>query len=311
MEKIWPKLIFIFCLVTLLVWLIVYKLPDNKLHLIFCNVGQGDAILLTYRTTQILIDGGPNSQVLSCLSKFIPFWDRQIEAVFLTHLESDHATGLVKVLEQYEVGTFITTPLDNSTSLAKVLEQTLIDKQVPTKLIDSNSDFRFGLISLDTIWPTPQFLTQAKLSSNCSAQNVNSSTVSYSPSAIGPKVLGCFTSSRLNDYSLVFHLKFNDFDALLPGDADSGIQDKLLSSVQITPVEVLKFPHHGSKTGITDEFLKALSPQLAVISVGKNSYGHPSPQVLDQLTQKGINFLRTDQAGDIEIITDGHTWQIK
>ena len=90
-------------LAGLTIWLAILTLPDDKLHVVFCDVGQGDAILVTYKTNQLLIDGGPGRRVISCLEKHMPFYDRRIEAVVLTHRNSDHSKGLEYVRERYNV----------------------------------------------------------------------------------------------------------------------------------------------------------------------------------------------------------------
>ncbi len=94
-------------LVLSVVWLAVITFPDNNLHIIACDVGQGDAMLLTYKNFQVLIDGGPNSKVLPCLSGHMPFWDRQIEVVILTHPEADHFIGLIDVFKNYKIKYFL------------------------------------------------------------------------------------------------------------------------------------------------------------------------------------------------------------
>ncbi len=83
---------------------VLTSLPDGKLHLVFCDVGQGDAIYIkTPKGSDILVDGGPNEKVLDCLGRHLPFYDRDIELVVLTHPHADHFTGLISVLERYSV----------------------------------------------------------------------------------------------------------------------------------------------------------------------------------------------------------------
>ena len=88
-----------------------FSASDEKLHLIACDVGQEDAILVVYKGNQILIDGGPDRRVLDCLVKYIPFWDKKIELVILTHPQDDHYGGLIEVFRSYEVGTFVANKL--------------------------------------------------------------------------------------------------------------------------------------------------------------------------------------------------------
>jgi beta-lactamase superfamily II metal-dependent hydrolase len=91
-------------LAVVLVWSAAFVVPDQKLHIVACDVGQGDGILLYLGQAQILVDGGPNGSIVGCLERHMPFWDRRIELVVLTHPQSDHYGGLINVFENYEVG---------------------------------------------------------------------------------------------------------------------------------------------------------------------------------------------------------------
>ncbi|KKU87344.1 MAG: Metallo-beta-lactamase family protein [Candidatus Gottesmanbacteria bacterium GW2011_GWA2_47_9] len=124
-------------------------------------------------------------------------------------------------------------------------------------------------------------------------------------------MLGASVVGELNDYSVVLWLRYGDFDAIFTGDADTHIEEKYRGvALADNRVEVLKVPHHGSKTGMTEAFLDWLNPELAVISVGKNSYGHPAEETIRQLRQKDSKILRTDEEGDIEVISDGKGWRL-
>jgi len=120
-------------------------------------------------------------------------------------------------------------------------------------------------------------------------------------------VLGAFTSKRdPNDFSIVAILSYKDFDALLTGDVSPLQERKIVGSGMVRSVEYIKVPHHGSKNGLTKDFLDAASPDVAVISVGKNnSYGHPHEEILKMLNDKKIKILRTDEMGDVVVETDG------
>ena len=123
-----------------------------------------------------------------------------------------------------------------------------------------------------------------------------------------PQVLGLTAfAGKFNETAIVGQLSFGNFDALLTGDIGFDTEEKLV----LTPIEVLKIAHHGSKYSSGEDFLAKLKPALAVISVGKNSYGHPTAEVLGRLRDLGIKILRTDEAGDIEIISDGQNWQVR
>lgn len=269
-------------LISSLLWLTIFSFPDNKLHLIFCDVGQGDATLITKGFDQILIDGGPNDKVLQCLSNNMPFFDRTIEIVALTHPEADHLTGLISVLDKYRVNYFLTGPEGNSSAGYLELEKKILGtetcKATPCKagrgyLVNpyAGEKIKLGEIELDSWWPEREWA-----------------------------VLGASTETKLNKFSLVFLLKYKDFKVLLMGDADSQIQDDIVKVNSLMPIDILKFPHHGSKTGMRESFLQQIKPKEAVISVGKNSYGHPTQEALDLLKKYNVVIRRTDTEGEIK-----------
>ena len=286
-------------LVAALIWLFVFAWPDDRLHLVFCDVGQGDAILISRRFNQVLIDGGPDESVLACLSENMPFWDKTIEIVALTHPQADHLTGLISVLERYQVEYFITGPEGNeSAGYSKLVQLIQSNQALRARNVYQGDEIKLGGVALEALWPEKDWAL-AQLTTDYQSLATNHQFV-----------LGASTTRNLNDFSLIFHLKFGDFDALLSGDADSKIQDEIIREASIPQVEVLKIPHHGSKYSMTDEFLKAVKPDLAIMSVGKNRFGHPAQELLDQLKTSGIKFLRTDQKGSIKIVSDSQKWGI-
>lgn len=260
----------------------------TNLHLVFCDVGQGDAILATYRKTQVLIDGGPNDQVLECLSQHLPFWDRTIELVVLTHPEADHLTGLVSVIERYNVKQIVSNSLIADSSVFGKLREEVITKKIPVFSPKYGDKIKMANLELKILYPE---------------EKLGSELVWREPD--DPQILGLTSyAGKFNETAIVSLLSFGNFDALLTGDIGAK-QEALLD---LAHVEVLKVAHHGSKYSTGEDFLDKLQPALAVISVGKNSYGHPTSEVLKRLTDLGIKVLRTDQDGEIEIVSDGKSW---
>jgi len=98
-----------------------------------------------------------------------------------------------------------------------------------------------------------------------------------------------------NDYSIVFHLQFGQFDALLTGDITSQVEKEIIKNNKFKGIEVLKVAHHGSKYSTSEEFLQAVKPEIAIISVGKNPWGHPTAEVLERLKEIGAQVWRTDK----------------
>lgn len=273
---------------------------DSKLNIVFCDVGQGDGILIrTPNGSDILVDSGPDNKILACLAKHIPFWDKTIELAILTHPHSDHLIGFLSVLKNYKVLSFATENLQNNTASYKAVLESLKEQNIKIKYVYAGD--RFVLkdgASISIVGPTKEFLAKT------------------SPQGfIGER------SEFANVESLV---KYKNFSALLTGDSQASeladaleffgsfgkAQDK--SAQSSSRVSVLQVPHHGSKTGLSEEFLNQTNPKLAVISVGKNNkYGHPAPSTIQLLKDRNIKILRTDQQGDIEIVSEGKGWIAK
>ena len=267
------------------------KLNDGKLHVIVCDVGQGDGILIrTPNGSDILVDGGPDDSILNCLSKYLPFWDRTIELMVLSHPHTDHAAGLIEVLKRYTVLHFVTEEVLGSTATYKRLEDELAVKKVSARYLFADDLIDLAdETSLLTLWPTHQWL--------------NNSQLQAANGAIDSQNLD------LNGFCLVQLFTYKNFTLLLTGDAGANVEDKL--AAQTGQVSVLKVPHHGSKTGMSDYFLSTIKPSIAIISVGaQNRYGHPAQIALDLLKNHNIKYFRTDKDGSIEVISDGQTFSV-
>jgi len=274
--RAWKYLLGALLLSAISIWSALLSPKDNNLHLIACDVGQGDAILAIYGKFQILTDGGPDNSVLTCLEKYIPFWDREIELVILTHTQLDHYGGLIEVFSRYKVGTFLTNDFDAGTYGLEALKNAMGGAMTRVVKPAVGTRLRLGMIYLDILH---------------SADGLN--------------------STKINDYSIVTRLTFADFEALLTGDIGASVTEEIISRGRMEDVDYIKIPHHGSKNGLTPALLEESRPEIAVISVGKNNfYGHPHEETLEMLKNRGIKILRTDEVGDVEIVTDGKTyWQ--
>ncbi len=280
-----------------------WTLPDGKLHLVFCDVGQGDGAYVRFPDGRdMVVDGGPNDKILGCLGRHMPFWDRHINLVLMTHPQKDHMQGLNPVLERYSVDYFIRSDVDNMTEGYIKLKDVVRTKKIPMKFVTTGERVAIGSTSLSLLWPSADQIASMR------SQQYNNVTIKQSDSS----VLGARTTTNLNDGSLVFLLRYGSFDTLFTGDADSRVEGNY-TGVKLADdtLEVLKVPHHGSKTGMTREFVQWLRPKLAVISVGKNSYGHPSTEALELLKSIGSDIRRTDEEGDIEVVSDGRSWTVQ
>jgi competence protein ComEC len=267
-------------LVAAVAWLGVLQFPDGRLHVTFLDVGQGDAILIeTPGGAQILVDGGPEaSALLAGLGRQLPFWDRTLDLVVLTHPDSDHLGGLVPLLERYEVRAVLTrlpasaeAPHDRlvvAWQAAVAAEgATVLRGEAGTRLELSDG------VTLEVLHPGPA------------------------------PVKG--TESDTNNNSVVLRLCYQDVAILLPGDIEAEVERALVRSGAPLASTVLKVPHHGSDTSSSVAFLAAVRPQVAVVSVGaKNNFDHPSDEVLGRLA--GSEVFRTDEDGAVSMVSDGY-----
>lgn len=278
-----------------LIFSFLFSIPDGKLHLFFCDVGQGDAAYIRAPNNQdILIDGGPDDSVLSCLGRHMPFYDRTIDIVMLTHPQKDHLQGLLSVIQRYKVKNFIIGIEGNDTKGYKSLVDLLQKEKISIKNLYSGDKFSLGQTEFSILWPEKKWVAKH-----------------LSLPLGNPRVLGLSTDTDLNFFSYYLHLKYGSFTSLFTGDGDSRIQGEILKEVTLPRVNILKYPHHGSKYGASDDFLKLVNPDLTVISVGKNPWGHPNSETLDLLGKLSIPFKRTDQSGEVEIVSDGKGWVAK
>lgn len=267
------------------------RFNDGKLHVVFCNVGQGDGIFIrTPKGNDILIDAGPNDSILTCLSSHMPFWDHDLELAILSHSHADHITGLITVLKRYSVMSLATFKVENNSNSAyQEILKLLKEQKIKQRFLKPSDKFiTDDQVVLKTEWPEKDI-------SNISKIKGITTTASY---------------YNLNELSLIELLSYRNFNLLLTGDAEKEAEEKIAPS--LGKIDILKVSHHGSKTGTSEDFLKTIRPKLAVISVGKkNRYGLPSLTVLEIFKKLGIKIMRTDQDGEIEIISDGKKWMVK
>lgn len=259
-------------------------MPDDNLHVSFLDVGQGDAIFIQQGNQQILVDGGPSPQLVSLkLGSKMPFWDRTIDLVVLTHPDYDHLAGLVEVLRRFKVKQVLHPALDDSSPIYDEWLKLIEEKNIKSTIARAGQqiDLNRGAV-LRVLHPQSPYFTG--------------------------------TESEMDNSSVVLHLGMGRVSFLLTADIRQEAELELIANRAGLSSTVLKAAHHGSRTSTTPEFLTVVDPQLAVISVGANNkFGHPSDEVLKKLTQKvGTgNIYRTDQHGSIEFITDGEKLWVK
>jgi len=264
-----------------LIILILGQMPDERIHLVVCDVGQGDAILLIKGSNQVLVDGGPSQEkILTCLEKYLPFYDRRIELIVLTNTDHDHLAGLIPVIERYEVIQFVTADGVRASSTLTKLREILIGR------VGEESK-----IELEVVWPRETNREYVAVFSQQMEKNMRE------------QILGASAKEgKVNERSVVLLLLEDNRKILLMGDAGDQTEKTLLELGGLPDIDILKVGHHGSKYASTLPFLERIKPELAIISVGKgNRYGHPTQETLERLERVGTEIARTDQEGIIEV----------
>lgn len=255
-------------------FLMLREESSDQLTLAFLDVGQGDAVLISKpRQYDLLIDGGPDPIVLSRLSDILPWYDREIDVIFLTHNHADHYQGLLAVLDKYKVGELIVS------ALAEPLPAPLLDSLKRHKLsytkMPAGTQLQLDQTTkLKALWP-----------------------VAETPIA------------DMNDRSLVLELVSGERKVWLAGDAGVAVEEALLKNNLVEDVDIFKLSHHGSDTANSEEFLELLRPEWVVAQAGAgNSFGHPNRRIIKRAERVGAQMLRNDERGTIVFQTDGREW---
>lgn len=258
------------------------ELPDEKMHLNFLDVGQGDSILIqTPEGHNVLIDGGPRSVVLEELSETLPFFNKKIDFMVLTHPHSDHLEGLVEVIKRYEVDAVLITGVQYSNHYYEEFLKDLyiLDESdaIDLFIAQADLDFRVGSLFFDTIYPF------------------------YS--------LAGETVKNLNNSSIAMRVLYQDEDGqmhkiMLTGDCEVEVEEEILKSGFEISAEIFKAGHHGSKTASSFDFVSGVDPSIVVIQCGnENKFGHPHAETLRTFSQIGIQEIyRNDLDGRVEFV---------
>ena len=260
-------------------WMQLLGGHDGRLHVHFFDVGQGDSILIvTPRGRQALIGGGPEAHSATrALGRVLPFTDRSIDLVALTHIDADHLRGLFEVMERYRVGASLVGRVDPDSPLYPQWRDAL--GRSGARLLDVSAGYSLTLdedVNLEVLHPPP------------------------------PN--GGREFSERNNNGLVLRLVYRDVSVLLTADIEAEAENYLVAQGRQMRSQVLKAAHHGSKTSTTGGFLERVDPWVAVISAGRdNPFGHPHPEVLARLEAAvgASQVYLTAECGSIELISDG------
>lgn len=245
----------------------------NSPAVIFFDVGQGDAMLLrNIGGKNILIDGGPDNLVIKKLGKFLPYFSRRLDFVIISHSHDDHVVGLVETFRRYKIENLILAEGLKSGATQDLLLSLVLGEGNKTKIIYFNDRAEYNLGFCNLIFLNPNILAMPENDNN----------------------------------SLITKLDCPNLDFLFSGDNELAVEKALLEAGDLlTELEVdlrakvFKASHHGSKTSNSYEFLKMINPDIFIISAGLNNrFNHPAQEIVERVSQLGLEIKRTDIGGD-------------
>lgn len=249
-------------------WAVFAQNGSNFLSVSFFDVGQGSAIFIELGNKQILIDGGPSDTILHKLGQTMPFYDKEIDVLVLSHGDADHLAGLYEVLKNYKVKNILQSCVQDESALFKQWQELINRQKITNICVRAGDSVSLGRAKLTVLYP---FISLSR-------KQVKDS----------------------NEASVVVRLDFGQNSFLITGDADKKVERGLVFSGANIDVDFLAVGHHGSKTSSSQEFLQKVNPIASIIQAGLNNrYGHPHQEVTDLLNSFGIEILRTDEGGDI------------
>lgn len=269
-------------------WLGLPVFSQKPLEVVFIDVGQGDAIFIrTPGGQNILLDSGgrpAHREEIERVGRLvvIPYLEyrrvRELDMVIISHPHEDHYGGLLAVLDQVPARLLVTNKHEVDEASYQRLLDLAAEKEIPRLFLELGDRVLLEEhLWMDVLNPPPSLFTG--------------------------------TGSDENNNSLVLQLHHREVSFLLTGDIENEAARRMLAEDLLPPSDVLKVPHHGGYMASFAGLLGAVEPQVAVIPVGRNTFGHPHPEILELLEARGIEIYRSDHHGAVTIYSDGSAWE--
>ena len=241
----------------------------EELMVYFLDVGQADSILIRAGNNNMLIDAGNNEDGALIVSYLKELGVEQLDYVVGTHPHEDHIGGMDDIINNFDIETYMMPDVLSTTKTFEDVLTALSNNNLTYLVPKEGSSYDLGSADIKIIY-------------------------------VGEE------GGDLNDASIVLKFTYGDNSFLFTGDATSNVEEELLESNANIKSDVLKVAHHGSDYSSTNEFIDAVNPEYAVISVGKNnSYNHPSLNTLEKFNKRGIKVYRTDEDNTIIFTSNG------
>lgn len=257
---------------TAAIWVNRQDYQYGVLTALTLDVGQGESVILTSGGETALVDCGSSNSYKDpgglAADTLHSMGVRELSAVVVTHYHADHTNGLYEVLRRIPVQTIYLPDIEDEYGVRERLVSLAEEKGAQVTYVTKETADTLGDTVL-TIYPPVQ------------------------------------SGGDLNELGLTALASAGDFDLLITGDMSGSTEKKLVETYALPDIEVLVVSHHGSRYSSNIRFLKSVTPEAAVISVGDNNYGHPSEETLQRLLAVGADIWRTDQQGTIRITVNG------
>lgn len=253
-------------------------IPEGKMQVHFIDVGQGDCTLIQTSETVILIDAGEAGEADKVIN-FLKDRDiKKIDCCIATHPHTDHIGGLPDVFEEFDVDTVITTEFSEENEPTTDTYERFLDSLEYVENIaiaEAGDKYEYGSLKLEILGPLKQY-------------------------------------EDLNNMSIVAKVSYGKTSLMLTGDAETMSENDMLENKTVDySADILKLGHHGSSTSTGKAWLKAVNPDVGIISCGEgNEYGHPHKETVNKLKQNSIEYYRTDLKGTILFESDGEKFTL-
>lgn len=250
-----------------------YSIPNYDFMIHYIDVGQGDSALVQSNNKNLLIDSGPPESSDFLVKYLKSFGIKKLDFVIATHPHADHIGGMQSILKEFNVSYFCAPKVTENTDIFKNMIKALKEENTSINTLSYSNSHPIDL-------------------------GENTKVEIYSP--LNKEY------DNINNYSPLLRISYGETSFLFTGDAEAEVEMEVLKLNKDLKSDVLKVGHHGSITSTTDSFIKEVSPSIAIISSSlDNSYGHPSPQILNKLLDNKIKIFRTDEDGTIILSSDG------